>query len=123
MKDKPIDPIIQTYAQELRQRQTPAEIKLWMRLRERQLGGFRFRRQHPIERYIVDFYCPIAQLVVELDGDSHVEQEQYDQDRTAWLNEHGYRVIRFTNSHVHDNIGYVLEVILNECKRTNQRRL
>jgi len=61
---------------------TPAEAKLWARQRNRQLGGFKFRRQQPIDRFIVDFYCAEARLVVELDGDSHTDQAEYDAART-----------------------------------------
>ncbi len=79
-------PQIFTRARELRQPQTPAERKLWSRLRNQRLGGFKFRRQHPIDRFIVDFYCATCHLVVEVDGDSHTEQAEYDAARTAWLN-------------------------------------
>jgi very-short-patch-repair endonuclease len=104
-------------ARELRQPQTPAEQKLWPRLRDRQLAGFKFRRQHPIDRFIVDFYCAETKLCVEIDGDSHAEQAEYDQARTAYLNESGYSVIRFTNREVFKHLEVVLQQIADECQR------
>jgi very-short-patch-repair endonuclease len=69
-----------------------------MHLRDRRLAGFKFRRQHPIGNFIVDFYCAGAnRLVIEIDGDSHADQEDYDAARTDWLEGHGFRMIRFTN--------------------------
>jgi very-short-patch-repair endonuclease len=114
-KKERIHPSIRTRARELRQPQTPAERALWRRLRNRQLGP-KFRRQHPIGRFIVDFYCAEARLATEIDGDSHAEQAKYDAQRTAWLAEQGTRVIRFTNRQVHQQIEAVLEAILNECQ-------
>ncbi|MBN1814040.1 MAG: RecQ family ATP-dependent DNA helicase [Anaerolineae bacterium] len=116
-----IYPPVLARAREFRQPQTPAESKLWESLRDRQLGGFKFRRQHPIDRFIVDFYCAACRLVIEIDGDSHTEQDHkgYDLARTAWLNEQGYHVIRFPNHDVHRRIGAVLEAILVECQKLN----
>ncbi|MCX7841129.1 MAG: endonuclease domain-containing protein [Anaerolineae bacterium] len=110
-----IKPRILENARALRRPMTPAEAKLWSRLRNRQLGGFKFRRQHPIGNYIVDFYCAEAKLTIELDGDSHAVQVEYDQQRTAWLVEQGYREIRFWNREVLQNIEGVLEQILQAC--------
>ena len=76
------------------------------------MGGLRFRAQHPIGRFILDFYCPAKKLVVELDGDSHLESQERDSERTAYLEAYGYRVIRFENSEVHSDISKVLELIL-----------
>jgi len=99
----------------MRHPQTPAEAKLWARLRSGHIDGLRFKRQHPIGRYIVDFYCGSCRLVVEIDGDTHVDQADYDASRTGWLEEQGYRVLRFFNSDVHENIAGVLEAIFREC--------
>lgn len=110
-----VSPSIRQRAKELRQPQTPAETKLWKVLRNRQLGGFKFRRQHPIHRFIVDFYCQEACLVIEIDGDSHSEQVEYDIARTDWLQNNGNKVIRFTNQEVHRNLEGVAEKILNLC--------
>ncbi len=112
-----IYPPVLERARELRQPQTPAEQKLWARLRDRQLGGFKFRRQHPIGRFIVDFCCADRQLVVEIDGDSHAEQVEYDQARTEWLCEQGYSVIRFSNQAVWRQIEAVIEAILAACQK------
>jgi very-short-patch-repair endonuclease len=99
---------VQTRARELRQSMTPAERKLWLRLRSAQLGAH-FRKQHAVGRFIVDFYCASAKLVIEIDGDSHAAQVEYDAERTRWLQEHkGYRVLRFTNQEVVHNLEEVL---------------
>jgi len=118
-------PILLQAARELRHPQTPAEQKLWSRLRNRQLNGFKFRRQHPIDarysgarcRFIIDFYCDEAKLCIEIDGDSHAEQIEYDQARTAHLNELGYTVIRFTNREVFNQCEAVPQQIALECER------
>jgi very-short-patch-repair endonuclease len=89
---------VQTRARQLRRELTPAEQRLWGYLRRAQLAGFEFRRQHPVDRFIVDFFCPAAKLVIEVDGDSHAEQAEYDCERTQWLNQQkGYRVLRVAN--------------------------
>ena len=97
-KQHRIYPPILANVRELRQPQTPAEEKLWMHVRSRQLGGFKFRRQHPIGPFIVDFYCAACRLVVEIDGESHAEQVEYDLARTAWLNETGLSCYPFCQS-------------------------
>jgi very-short-patch-repair endonuclease len=90
-------------ARELRREPPPAERALWRCLRARQIGNFAFRQQHPIGPFIVDFYCARAKLVVEVDGDTHGTQEEYDDSRTRWLEqERGLRVVRFTD---HDVLG------------------
>src|SRR5215212_8884103 len=96
-----INPIILVHAREMRQPQTPAEAILWHILRNQKVG-FKFRRQHPIYRFIIDFYCAKAKLLIEIDGESHLERKQveYDQARTEYLKELGYQVIRFTNDDV-----------------------
>ena len=120
MKDKPINPAIKARAKTLRRPQTPMETRLWARLRDRQLEGHKFRRQHPIHRFIADFYCDDAKLVVEIDGDSHAEPEQAEHDmaRTEWLVQHGYRVIRFTNEDVARRMDGVLGAIQIACMGT-----
>lgn len=111
-----IQPEIRQRARELRQPQTPAEQILWRCLRNSQLDGMKFRRQHPIGRFIVDFYCAQTRLVIEIDGDSHAEQVEYDQMRTNRLESQGYRVIRFTNIDVLKNLDTVLKEILEHSK-------
>jgi len=98
-------------AGELRREPTPAEQKLWAYLRGKKLNGVSFRRQHAIGNYIVDF-CAIKQrLIVELDGSQHLEQEEYDLERTAFLESQDYKVIRFWNHDVMNDIDGVLRVI------------
>ena len=109
-------PEVKQQARELRREQTPAEAILWQHLRAKQLTGVRFRRQHPIGPYIVDFYCADCRPVVELDGDTHAWLVEYDLARTAWLQNGGYRVIRFTNSEVRWQLEAVLEQIAEACQ-------
>ena len=86
-------------ARAFRREMTDAESKLWYHLRAHGLAGFKFRRQHPFGPYVLDFYCPIARLVIELDGGQHFEPETLvrDAERTRYLEESGLRVLRFTN--------------------------
>ena len=106
---------IQNRAKELRREQTPAEQKFWAHLRRKQLYGLKFRRQYPIGRFIADFCCVSERFVVELDGDSHSQQEEYDQERAAWLEDRGYRVIRFANRQVERQLDAVLAEIARQC--------
>ncbi len=99
-------------AKELRQRQTDVEFLLWPRLKNRQLNGNKFRRQHIIKPYIVDFICLEKNLIIELDGGQHSTQINYDQQRTQHLQQRGYRVIRFWNNDVMINMEGVLSEIL-----------
>ena len=102
-------------AGKLRKDPTPAERKLWSRIRNDQLG-VTFRRQHAIGNYIPDFYSPKAKLIIELDGSQHLEQKEYDDERTAFLESRGYRVLRFWNNDVMNNTEAVLTVIWNILK-------
>ena len=103
----------QEYARELRLRTTEAEQKLWSLLRNRQLKGKKFRRQHAIANYVADFYCNESRLVIELDGNFHTEAEtkEYDKFRTNLLNELGITVLRFWNEEVIKNPGKVIKKI------------
>lgn len=98
-------------ARRLRRDQTEAERKLWARLRARQLCGVKFRRQHPIDRFVADFCCLEHRLVVELDGGHHAEQVETDQRRSALLARRGYRVLRFWDNEVMEDRDAVLERI------------
>ncbi|MBD2110227.1 MULTISPECIES: DUF559 domain-containing protein [Cyanophyceae] len=102
---------IEQAARELRQNLTPAETRLWKALRGRQLNGLRFRCQHPVGRFIVDFYCPSCKLVIEVDGSVHNQQEAYDKARTEHLQDFGYCVLRFSNAEVVNNLAVVLDRI------------
>jgi very-short-patch-repair endonuclease len=107
------NPQIKHRAIELRKRSTPAEIKLWSRIRSGQLG-VTFRRQHAIGYYIADFCSPGAKLIIELDGSQHLDQQGYDQARTADLQSQGYRVLRFWNNDVIKDIDGVIRAIIQE---------
>ena len=100
-------------ARQLRSSQTEAEQKLWIFLRNRQLKGKKFRRQHVIAEYVVDFYCHECKLIIELDGNYHKDEEAkgYDKARTNLLNEYGITVLRFWNEEVMKDIKKVLEKI------------
>jgi len=104
---------------ELRANQTNAEKKLWEFLRNKELDGFKFNRQHSIGPYILDFYCPEFRFGIELDGNQHNENESkiYDKDREKILQASNIKVIRFWNGEVENNIDKVLEKILFEIKK------
>ncbi len=87
-------------ARRLRREQTDAEYTLWTQLRARKFLGLKFRRQHPIGSYIVDFCCIDKQLIIELDGSQHLDSAEYDERRTNFLAGQGFRVIRFWNHEV-----------------------
>ena len=99
-------------ARRLRRDSTNVERLLWKHLRNRQLVGFKFRRQSPIGPYIVDFECFAAKLVIELDGSQHQNQVNYDGERTQYLEMSGYRVLRFWNNDVYGDIEAVTQSIL-----------
>jgi very-short-patch-repair endonuclease len=104
------NPKTKHHAVELRKEMTPAERKLWSRLRNDQLG-VNFRRQHAIGQYIPDFCSPKAKLIIELDGSQHLEQEDYDKERTKYLESQGYKVVRFWNKDVMNDIEGVILAI------------
>jgi len=103
-------------ARRLRTNHTDAEKKLWRYLRNRQLVGYKFRRQHEIGTYIVDFVCIDRKLIFELDGGQHLEQPDYDLGRTKFLEQKGYRVVRFWNNEVLSELGLVLEEITRKLE-------
>jgi len=99
-------------AGELRKEPTPAEKKLWAYLRRDKLNGVNFRRQHAIGNFIVDFVSIKRKLVIELDGSQHLEQEEYDIERTKYLELQGYKVVRFWNNDVLNNMeGVILSIL------------
>lgn len=112
---KGANPILFNYARQNRKDLTKAEKILWSHLRDRRLKGCKFRRQHPIADFIVDFFCLECRLVVEVDGGYHTEkeQQQYDEGRTYTLEELKIKVIRFTNKEVIENTFFVLKTIEN----------
>ena len=98
-------------ARQMRHQPTPAEDRLWQHLRNRRLQGAKFRRQHAINRFIVDFYCPAARLIIEVDGTIHEYTPEEDAVRQAFLEAQGFRVLRFTNGEVIRSLDAVLERI------------
>jgi len=100
----------------LRNQATDTERHLWRFLRNRQIAGFRFRRQVPIGSYVVDFACIEAGLVIELDGGQHLEHASYDDRRNQQIEERGFRVLRFWDNQVFQETQAVLETILNALK-------
>jgi len=101
-------------ARRLRKNRTDAECKLWSRLRRKQLEGVRFRQQAPIGRFVVDFLCPEALLIVEVDGSQHLGEK--DRVRDEWLTGEGYRVLRFWNNDVLKNTDGVVTAIFDVLK-------
>jgi len=101
------------FSRQLRKESTPAEKIMWEKLRNRKLEGFKFRRQHPIDKYIADFYCAEKKLIVEIDGPIHERKEvkAYDDLRTKDLEGFGIKVIRFKNQEVLSNVQRVLQTI------------
>ncbi len=103
-------------ARALRRDKTLAERKLWAALRGRRLSGFKFRRQEPVDRYIADFLCREAKLIIELDGGQHADQVEYDARRTQVLDAAGYRVLRFWNREVLYHLDAVVDAIDSELR-------
>lgn len=113
-------PKIMHQAGELRKALTPAERKLWAVLRGDQLG-VNFRRQHALGPYIADFCCVKKKLIIEVDGSQHLEQVEYDKQRTQFLNAQGYKVIRFWNNEVMKDLNGVIRAILNALEVESKR--
>ena len=106
-----IVPKVTGAARELRRRATEAEKKLWFQLRQKQIEGFKFRRQQPIGKYVVDFVSFEKRLIVELDGGQHKAQKDEDKTRDRFFQDEGFEVIRFWNTEVFENLEGVLEAI------------
>ena len=107
---------LQERARELRKNMTPAEKILWDKLRHNRLNGLQFRRQQIINPYIVDFYCHAKALVVEVDGDIHDLQQDYDAERSTYLIASGFRMLRFSNDEVKNNLLSVVQKISEACR-------
>jgi len=107
-------------AEILRNHMTEAEQLLWNKLNHKQLNGYRFRRQHPINQFIVDFYCHRAKLVIELDGEIHLKEEvaERDQGREAMIRNFGIEILRFRNQDVKENIDKVLLAIKHKLSES-----
>ena len=107
------DPWLTVRARQLRRHQTNAEAVLWHRVRAGRLAGYRFRRQHPIGRYVVDFVCLEAKLVIEVDGATHQDRSR-DERRDRDLASRGYRTVRVWNTDVYEHTDEVIDLILNQ---------
>ena len=105
---------MKNFARKLRKSSTDAEVRLWLYLKNRNLGGFKFRRQHAIPPYVADFVCLEEKLIVELDGGQHAERTARDAERTAYLEARGFRVIRFWDDETLKQTDRVLEEILRQ---------
>ncbi len=105
----------------MRKHPTKAEVLLWEELRAKQLAGYKFRRQHPIGSFIVDFYCPLRKLVIEIDGPVHNNQKAYDKTREDYLQAMGFTVLRFANQKVEDHMSDVLQEILTMLTKMKEK--
>ena len=103
-----------TLGKNLRKRPTDAEQLLWNHLRMKQMEGLKFRRQQPIDNYIVDFVCFENRIIIEVDGGQHLENDK-DRERDSYLQQHEFKVLRFWNNEVLQNTNGVLEIIREEC--------
>jgi very-short-patch-repair endonuclease len=110
--------LIRARARELRKHCTEAEKVLWGQLRFWQVDGYKFRRQQPLGKYIVDFVCLEKKLIVELDGGQHTERLGYDSERDAWLRDQGFFVLRYWNNDVLQNLSGVKDAILSKLEST-----
>jgi very-short-patch-repair endonuclease len=102
-------------AKSLRKNATRVEAILWSQLRAKQFGGLKFKRQQPIDEFVVDFVCFEKKLIIELDGGQHAQAREEDRERDNRLSGKGYTVLRFWNNEVLENLTGVLEVIRREC--------
>ena len=109
-------------ARQLRKEPTPAERRLWLVLRGNKLNGVSFRRQHAIGKYVADFCSVKSKLVIELDGSQHLEQGEYDIQRSAYLESPGYKMMRFWNDLVMNDIGEVIHLIEAALKDAKDSR-
>ncbi len=106
-------PYNKEYRRLLRHDMTPSERMLWKHISDKQLDGWRFRRQHGFGPYVLDFYCPVLKLCIEVDGEIHQRTDvvEKDKERTSFLENNGIKVIRFTNDEIENDISDVLERI------------
>ncbi|MBZ9675146.1 endonuclease domain-containing protein [Mesorhizobium sp. ES1-1] len=111
MPHQPVPPAKRSFARSLRREMTEAEDRLWSELRDRRLDGIKFRRQVPIGKYIADFVCAEARLIVEIDGSQHADSD-HDRIRTAQLEAEGFRVLRFWNDDVLKEMNAVCDTII-----------
>jgi very-short-patch-repair endonuclease len=113
--DQKMAPKLTQFAKKLRKNSTKAEALLWSRLRARQIDGIKFRRQQPIGNFIVDFVSFEKRIVIELDGGQHVSNKHKDHERDRFIRNSSFKVLRFWNNEVFDNLEGVLEMVRKEC--------
>ena len=108
---------------QLRNQMPWAEAILWSKLQKRQVLGFKFRRQYSVGSYVLDFYCPDAKLALEIDGDSHFQENaaEYDGKRQAAIEQLGIRFLRFSNQEIHKNLFAVLERVTEAVRKTEKQ--
>ncbi len=107
------------FARQLRYNLTDTERFVWSRLRSRRFAGFKFRRQFPLGQYVVDFVCLAARVIIELDGGQHTLQREYDSERTRWLENDGYCVIRFWNHQIPDEWDQIEDCLWDKLEQGN----
>ena len=112
-----MDKIIQKNARENRKNPTVPENKIWYEILSRKQTGYKFLRQHPIGHFITDFYCRELKLIIEIDGDSHNLQKDYDYKRTSYFKARGLNIIRFSNRDVLSNIDGIKEYLFREISK------
>ena len=112
-----IHPQLIERARQFRCPMTPMETRLWSQIRDRRCGGYKFRRQVVIDRFIADFLCAEAHLIVEIDGKSHNSTIDRDAFRDEWLASHSYHTLRVMNAEVRDNLDDVLSLIQRTCEQ------
>jgi very-short-patch-repair endonuclease len=123
MKRLKIHPQLTQRARQFRRPMTPMERRLWASLRDRKCSGYKFRRQVVLDRFIADFYCAEARLLIEVDGASHDATMERDEARDEWLAAHGYQTLRVTNAEVRDNLEGILTLIANTCEEFTTREI
>ncbi|MDD4902574.1 MAG: endonuclease domain-containing protein [Patescibacteria group bacterium] len=117
------NPKLKQLARNLRKEGTLSEVLLWKKLQKKQMQGYNFRRQKPIDNYIVDFFCPELNLAIEIDGATHGFKEKYDDDRQKKLESLGVKFLRFTETNVRENLWAVSEEIkdlVNKIENNNE---
>jgi very-short-patch-repair endonuclease len=110
------DKLQKTRRQELRSTQTQAEDILWQRLRNRQINNLKFYRQYGVGPYILDFFCPVARMAIELDGEQHKDSVEYDKEREEFLKDKDIKTIRFWNDEIITDINRTLDLISKSAK-------
>lgn len=118
----PYNPKLVEVARENRKNQTQAEKKIWLKvLQDKQFENYKFLRQKPLDNFIADFYCAELMLVIEIDGDSHIRQKEYDILRSKKLEAYGIKVIRYTNDEIMSNLEGVIRDLKKELRNITER--